>query len=150
MQRPLEFLEGTWPLIVVRLPTLMNDVPTIQALIGYLERAHLRGERFAVMVDCSAVVKFPGSVERRMLMDWMAEERHLAHERAHTVGTAIVLTSGPMRALMSTMNWVRRPQTPQVWKATTTEAIEWCCQALTKEGIALSPALEALRFQRAR
>jgi hypothetical protein len=148
MERPLEFLDATWPLLVVRLPTMMNNVPTIQQLMAHFDRAHARGERFALVADGSAVVKFPGSLERRMLMDWMAEEKQLRREREHVVGVAIVLTSGPMRALMSTMNWVRRPQTPQVWKATTVEAIEWCCQALTKDGIALTPAIEALRFKR--
>jgi hypothetical protein len=148
MERPLEFLDATWPLVVMRLPTMMNNVPTIQAIMTLFDRAHARGQRFAFVADCSAVVKFPGTVERRMLMDWMAEENQRSREREHIVGVALVLTSGPMRALMSTMNWVRRPQTPQVWKATAVEAIEWCCQALSKEGIELTPAIEALRFKR--
>jgi hypothetical protein len=144
----MEFVDATWPLVVVQLPTHMNQVSSIEALVANFDRAHRRGERFAIVVDGSAVVKFPGGVERRMLIDWMSEETQRKREREHVVGVAVVMTSGPMRALMSTMNWVRRPQVPQVWKATTVEAIEWCCQALTKEGIALSPSLEALRFKR--
>jgi hypothetical protein len=143
--RPLEFVESTWPLVVVRLPQLMNSIKVIQLLTANFERVHARKERFAVMIDCSAVVKFPGAIERKMLTDWMADERRQKVERELTVGAAIVLTSGPMRAFVSAMNWIRRPITPQVWKATPAEALEWCCERMIDAGMQLTPAIEALR-----
>jgi hypothetical protein len=145
MAQSLEFNDTTWPLVVVKLPTMMNSIPVIRQLTDGFDRIHERKARFAVLVDCSAVVKFPGAIERRILTEWMSGEQHAKKEREQTIGAAIVLTSGPMRAFVSAINWVRRPITPQVWKATTAEALEWCCEKLIEDGIALTPAIEALR-----
>lgn len=150
MEQSLEFLDETWPLVVVRLPTMMNNVKVVQTLIGHFDRAHSRNERFTVVADCSAVVKFPGRFERKMLTDWLAEEQRQKSVREHNLGTAIVLTSGPMRAFMSALNWVRRPSTPQVWKATTAEGVDWCCECLARARVPLTPAIEALRARRGR
>lgn len=143
----LQFIDATWPLIVVRLPPVMREARVVQALIDNFERVHARNGRFVVMVDCSAVAKFPGPVERKMLTDWLAGSRLKNKEREHTIGAAVVLTSGPMRAFVSAINWVRRPETPQVWKATPAEALDWCCQQLVEAGLPLTPAIESLRAE---
>jgi hypothetical protein len=146
----MEFIDTTWPLIFVRLPAMMNDPRVVERFTRQLDRAYARREHFVATIDCSAVAKFPGAVERKMLTDWLSDERRIKSERETSLGSALVLTSGPMRAVVSAMYWIKRPITPQVWKATAGEAIDWCCERLREGGVAVTPAIEALRVRQGR
>ena len=146
----MEFSDTAWPLVIVRLPAAMNDPQVVQQLTRQFDRAYARGERFAAVIDCSGVAKFPGAVERKMLTDWLSDEQRAARERQTSVGSALVLTSGTMRAVVSAMYWIKRPTTPQVWKGTSAEAIDWCCERLREGGVSLTPAIETLRVRQRR
>jgi hypothetical protein len=144
---PARFVDSAWPLLVVQLPAVMGMTAIRSLIDGYGVQLG-KNERFAHVVDCSLVSKFPGASERKLLIDWLGDETRIQTERRLTLGTAVVLTSGPMRAFVSAINWVRRPNTPQTWTATQPEAIQWCCDRLVEAGIALPPAVGALRAPR--
>jgi hypothetical protein len=145
---PARFVDGAWPVLVVQLPRVMGMTAIRSIVDGY--EVHLRrNERFASVVDCSLVSKFPGASERKVLIDWLGDDARIERERRLTVATAVVLTSGPMRAFVSAINWVRRPNTPQIWTATRAEAVDWCRERLLDAGIALPPAVGALRAPQA-
>jgi hypothetical protein len=146
--QPAQFLDSTWPLVVVVLPPVMG-MTAIRSLVDGYEMLLRRDQRFAHVVDCAAVSKFPGVAERKVLTDWLGDDARVERERRLTVATAVVLTSGPMRAFVSAINWVRRPSTPQKWWATQPEAVEWCCELLVGEGVALPASVGALRRPRA-
>ena len=99
------------------------------------------------LVDCSPIVKFPGMVERKMLSEWMATPGRADKEKAFTVATAIVLRSGPMRAMMSAITWVSPPVSPQVWKASELEAFDWCYERLVEARLPVTKAIEAARAE---
>jgi hypothetical protein len=145
VEQPARFVDSGWPLLVVHLPALMNSMTAIASIVDGYEGRLRRNERFAQVVNCSAVVKFPGPAERKALVDWLGDEARKDKERRLTVATSVVLTSGPMRAILSAVNWVARPATPQKWVESEQEAIEWCCGRLVEAGLALSPGTGALR-----
>jgi hypothetical protein len=145
-----QFVDSAWPLLIVHMPPMMNNMTAIRSIIDGFEAVLGRDERFASILNGSAVVKFPGSLERKVLMDWVGNEARIEKERRLTVATGLVLTSGPMRAFVSAINWVSRPVTPQIVTATQEEAVEWCCARLHQAGIALTPAIGALRVRPAR
>jgi len=145
----LVFDEGLWPLVVLRLPTRFTPA-CMQGIIDGYERTYARKERFASLTDCSSTVRFPGAVERKMLAEWLGQPGRTENEKLYTVGAAIVLTSGPMRALMSAIRWINPPTSPQVWPATEAEAFEWCCEQLVNAGIPLTHDLEAARAEHQR
>ncbi len=145
---PARFLDSAFPVVIVHLPAVMG-MTAIRSIVDGYEMVLRRNKRFAHVVDCSAVSKFPGVSERKVLIDWLGDEARIERERRLTVATAVVLTSGPMRAFVSAINWVRRPSTPQKWTATQPEAVEWCCQLLVEAGVSLPPAVGALRQPRA-
>jgi hypothetical protein len=149
MTQPAEFNEMAWPLLMVRLPPVMN-MSAIASMIEGFDRALRLEKRHAALVDATRIAKFPGAVERTRLTSWLADERRIAKERRFLVGNAIVLTSGPARALLTAFNWVHRPTTPQVLRATEAEAVEWCCERLIEDGVALTPALVSMRAAVAR
>jgi hypothetical protein len=144
VNEPARFVDSTWPLVVVHLPAVMG-MAAIRSIVDGYEVLLRRDQRFAHVVDCSAVSKFPGASERKLLIDWLGDDVRIERERRLTVGTAVVLTSGPMRAFVSAINWVRRPSTPQKWTATQAEAVDWCCEQLVEAGVTLPPAVAALR-----
>jgi hypothetical protein len=142
----LQFIDETWPLLIVRMPPTMNATAIAGVIQGF-ERVLNRQERFVLLTDCSAIVKFPAALERRMLTDWLGQDARIAMEKRFTVATAVVLTSGAMRAFVSALYWVRRPATPQVFKATVAEALEWCCDRMTEAGLPLTPPIQQLRAE---
>jgi hypothetical protein len=145
----VEFQDRTWPLVYVRFPREFAPA-TMKATIEGFERAYGRRERFVVVADGTHIVKFPGPAERKMLSEWTSSPVRREKERLYTIGTAIVLTSGPMRAMMSAITWVSPPATLQVWKATTQEAIDWCCERLAEAKIPVTEAIEAARAEHRR
>jgi hypothetical protein len=130
------------------MPALMNNIVAVRSIIDGFEGVYRKNERFASIFDGSAVAKFPGTLERKALMDWVGNEARIETERRLSIATSLVLTSGPMRAFVSALNWVNRPVTPQKVAATREEAIEWCCERLQDAGIVLPPAVGALRARR--
>src|SRR5262249_33593468 len=140
-----QFVDSAWPLLIVHMPRMLNNMTAIRSIIDGFESVLGRNERFASVLNGSAVAKFPGSLERKVLRDWVGNEARIERERRLTVATGLVLTSGPMRAFVSAINWVNRPVTPQIVTATQEEAVEWCCARLEQAGIALTPAIGALR-----
>jgi hypothetical protein len=142
---PARFDDSAWPLVIVQMPALMNNIVVVRSIIAGFEGVYRKNERFASILDGSAVAKFPGTLERKALMDWVGNESRIETERRLSVATSLVLTSGPMRAFVSALNWVNRPVTPQKVTATREEAVEWCCDRLQDAGIVLPAPLAALR-----
>jgi hypothetical protein len=143
------FLDETWPLVLVHLPREMG-ANAMESIVAGFERVYQRRSRFILVVDCTSVVKFPGAAERKTLTDWMRRRERLEQEREYTIGTAIVLSSGTMRALLAAVQWISPPATPQVLKATQVEAVEWCCERLVDAGSPVTPAIASLRAEHQR
>lgn len=129
--------ERGWPLLLVRFPTLIT-ADTMNTVITAIERAYERRERFAVVVDTSAVSKFPDARTRQILTDWVADARRTELDQKYTVATAVVISSGPLRALTAAINLVRRPVSPQHWTATLAEGLDWARGKLLEAGIPAS------------
>lgn len=127
---------GRWPLLVVAMPPVVT-AETMTAFVAAIEAAYQRNERFGVIVDTSRVVKFPTPPAREVLSNWVADPRRVERERQFTVATAVVLTSGPLRALTAAINLVRRSASPQHWTATFAEADDWVTRRLADAGIRL-------------
>ena len=146
MRDTVEFQDATWPLVYVRFPRVFT-LAVMQATIDGFERIYKRQERCVILADCAPIVKFPGTVERKMLSEWLGSPGRAEKGKAYTIATAIVLTSGPMRAMMSAISWVSRPSSPQVWKATEAEAFDWCYERLVEARMPITKAIDAARAE---
>ena len=78
----------------------------------------------AVIVDTTAVQRFPSAPVRQVLTDWVADLKRAERDRSYTVATVVVLSSGPLRALTAAINLIRRPVSPQHWTATLAEGFD--------------------------
>jgi hypothetical protein len=135
-----------WPLLFLRIPAALS-VEAVRSFIDAIEGAYARNERFAVIIDTTAVTKFPAAPARQILSDWVADPRRAEQERAFTVGTALVIASSPLRALTAAVNVIRRNGTPQQWTATAAEAVEWARNRLLDERVPLTRGAEALHAE---
>jgi hypothetical protein len=132
-----------WPLLTARLPEAFS-IQGMQAFVVDLDRAYDRAERFAAVIDASPAAKFPSAPSRKILTDWLTDPRRSERERAYTIGTAVVLPSGPVRALTTAINMVRRPVSPVQLTATLPEAAKWAKERLLGEGVVLNAAANAV------
>jgi hypothetical protein len=141
--------DSMWPLLYLPFPRVVGE-STVRALIDAFEGAFAREEKFAVILDGTGITRFPGAPERKMVVDWMSAAPR-ERERTWNIGTAIVIPSGPMRALVAAFNLIRRPVAPQEWTATLGEAIDWARAQLVAAGAPLNPRIDdaraALRVQ---
>ncbi len=142
-EEPLVLDDRAWPLLVVRFPTVVSG-ETLRLVVRGINQVYERRERFVVVADTTPVMKFPSAEARQVLGDWLRDPTRSERERAYTLGTGVVVSSGPLRALTAAFNLVRRPVSPQHWTATFVEAVEWSKGRLAEAGIPLNPAIEAL------
>jgi hypothetical protein len=140
------FQDATWPLLYLRFPREFSPA-IMQATIDGFEGYYKRQDRFVVLADCTPIAKFPGMVERKMLSEWLSSPGRPEKEKLYTVATAIVLLSGPMRALMSAIMWVNPPIAQTVWKATEQEAFDWLYDRLVEARMPITKAIEAARAE---
>lgn len=128
-----------WPLavIVVGASLEREDLPELERTI---DGVYARQQRFATLVDCSAVTSMPDAQTRKRLAEWQNETR--ASIRRFNVISATIVTSAVVRGAMTAMNWIFEPPNPQVTTATFGEALDACVAALRKEGIRLPPPLD--------
>src|SRR5260221_2179505 len=131
----VEVDDAAWPFLITRMPQAL-DAPAIDSMFEGFDRVLRRHERFATLVDTSALTKFPDARERTRIGEYM-KARTMA-EAAYNLGNAIVIASAPARTVLTAINWIRRPVTPQFIVGTFWEGIEWCATRLT--GAGLDPA----------
>jgi hypothetical protein len=144
-EEPLEVDESMWPLLLLTFPRVVTE-STVRRLIAAYETAFQRATRFIAVCDGTAIAKFPGAAERKILVDWMTTtEGFNERERKWTLGTGVVVPSGTMRALVAAFNLIRRPISPQQWTATLVEALDWSHARFVGAGISPNPRLDEMR-----
>jgi len=142
-EHPLvEVSDAAFPIVVMRVPVAL-DGPAIRSMFDGMDRVLHREARFALIVDTRALKRFPTAVERSSIAEWM-KARSFAEAR-YNLGNAVVLSSPTARAVLTAIQWVRRPITAHGYMATMNEAIDWCCERLAKAGLPLPSGLSALR-----
>jgi hypothetical protein len=139
----MEVDDSTWPLLVLSFPRIA-EAGTLRAFIEAFERAYERETPFATVIDGTMTARFPGPQGRKMLVEWLGDARRAELERLWCVGSAVVLPSGPKRALVSAFNIVRRPAAPQYWTATLPEAVDWARTRLLDAGVSVTPRIDEL------
>jgi hypothetical protein len=107
------------------------------------DRVLRRSERFATLIDTSALTNFPDARDRTRIGDYM-KARTMA-EATYNLGNAVLIKSAPARAVLTAINWIRRPVTPQYLVGTFWEGIDWASGRLTGAGIDPTPGIEYLR-----
>jgi len=127
-----------WPLVVLvaerslERESLHDHEREVNAL-------YAKKERFATLVETSAVSTMPDAATRKRLADWQNETRN--EIARYNVVTATVVSSAVVRGAMTAMNWIFRPPNRQLAVATFDEGLDACVVALRAEGLALPPGL---------
>lgn len=142
MEHLVDVQEAAWPLVVVRIPPVL-DVRAIESMYQGFDRMVTRRTKFTALVDTSALRTFPQAVERKLIAEGRASR--VMTEAAFNLGNAVFLTSAAARLVLRLIEWVRPPVVPQYLVPTFAEGVEWCCGRLARAHIPLTPEIEALR-----
>ena len=144
----VEFVESAFPLVLVRLPHAMGR-PQLEELFTGFDRVQkrVRDEQtlYYVVIDALALARLPDPAERQQLTDWMSDPARTEVESRYGLGTSIVLASRPLRAVLTAINWIRRPPKPQVVVETVVEAIDQGLDHMREAKTPISPAMQMLR-----
>jgi hypothetical protein len=142
----VEVSDAAFPIVVMRVPVAL-DGPAIQSMFEGMDRVLKRESRFALIVDTRALKRFPTAVERSAIAEWM-KARNFAEAR-YNLGNAVVLSSTTARAVLTAIQWIRRPITAHGYMATMVEAVDWCCERLTQASIPIPSGVAKLRTEHA-
>ena len=131
----------TWPLFITVMPHAI-DLRDIDVYVQEVDALYKRRERFATLVDTSAVSSLPGAHERKRLADW--QNATVDQIRRYNVFTATVVRSSVMRGAMTAMNWIFRPPNEQVAVASFEDGFSQCLDKLRADGAKLPDSLRRL------
>jgi hypothetical protein len=130
-----------WPLFITVLPPRF-DLHDVEAYIPEVDALYLRRERFATLVDTSAVSALPGASERRRLAEW--QNATIDSIQRYNVFTATVIQSPVVRGALTAMNWIFRPPNEQVVVKSFAEGFVRCVEKLRADGRAMPPEIAHL------
>ncbi len=140
----ITFDMNAWPLVVLACPARFGG-GSLERLIADFEACHGRRQQFALIVDARLAHSMPDAKWRKGLTDWANDPRVRFETRQYSVGTALLFSSALARGAYTALLWFWRPPTPHFAAPTMAAGVEWCCQMLTRSGVALSAALEKRR-----
>jgi hypothetical protein len=133
-----------WPLFITVLPATL-DLRDVEAYIPEVDTLYSRRERFASLVDTSAVTSLPGGDVRRRLADW--QNATIESIGRYNVFSAIVAQSSVIRGALTAMNWIFRPPNEQVAVATFTEGFVRCLEKLRADGHPAPSEIERMAYE---
>jgi hypothetical protein len=135
---------STFPLVVQRIRFGHTDEDMTKALARYLP-LFARRQRYAVAVLHEPGAK-PGDANMRKLIGAF-QTQHIESIKQSNVCVAVVLPSIAHRAAMTGVNWLFPPVTPQRACGSIIEAVDYCVDALSAEGISLSLPIRKLQAE---
>jgi hypothetical protein len=133
-----------WPLVRARIPQAF-DIEAIDSFFVGFDAVLARKTKFVTIIDTTALLSFPDARQRQYLGQCMSTRTFA--EATYNLGNAVIILSAPARMVLTAVNWIRRPVTAQHMVGTFGEALDWCCGRIGQGGIAVSPAIAALRKQ---
>lgn len=116
--------DDRWPVLVVtQRVDQLSDSERLASLEICSNALNAHGlERYAMILDNRKAGPMPAT-QRRMMADYM--EKHAMRARARCVCTAMVMDSAVMRAMLTAILWLRRPEVETQVFGELDEAITW-------------------------
>jgi hypothetical protein len=140
--KQFQYDESLFPLVVVTAPATV-ELAALNELFASFQRSFERKSRYALLLDLSNVSEIPDAGLRRKISEW--EGAHVADTRRWNVCSALVIRSALVRGAFTALRWLVADQAPRQHFGSRQEAIDFCISGLEREGIAMPPALVALR-----
>lgn len=118
-----------WPLVVVTFDGTPSP-PAFGAFLARMEAFLARRERHAYLLD-GRQASMLGTSELRLQTDWLG--RFKTELKAHSAGTALVVSSATVRFVLSAIYLVQPPVAPTESFGTVDEAYAWLSKRMRDE-----------------
>lgn len=128
--------ESRFPLVVVTFREVADD----REFDAYLDRMSAlvrRQKKNVVILDASEAGAAPAS-QRKKQADWITQNSELL--RAHSLGTAFVISSPLVRGMLTAIFWLQPMPNPHAVVGTYAEAERWAIEQLARVGLTAPPA----------
>lgn len=116
--------DNRWPVLVVtQRVDQLSDAERLASLETCSRALDAHGrERYAMILDNRKAGPMPAT-QRKMMADYM--EKHAMRARARCVCTAMVMDSAVMRAMLTAILWLRKPEVETQVFGELDEAVTW-------------------------
>ena len=140
----MNFMEETWPLLVVEMSKAMNEDALNELRSGF-ERYFARGERYSLLSVTPRGAATPSAKERKAIADWTNSPRVRQFSKELCVGSAAVVTNPLARGAITAMLWLWTPASPFKVVASIEEGLDYCFSQSAKAGLKLPRELAVIR-----
>jgi hypothetical protein len=126
--------DSRWPILVVtQLAEQLTDAERMDSLDRSNQVLIAHGsERYAMVLDNRRAGPVPPT-QRKLIADYMA--RHATRSRTRCACTAFVSDSAVMRAMLTAITWLRKPEVETKVFGRLDEAITWARAQLDSRGL---------------
>jgi len=118
--------DTNFPLVVVTFEGSVSD-QEFERYLARLDTLWGRNVRSAIVLEASRADRSPAT-QRRMQAEWLKKNDYLL--RAHSAGTAFVISSALVRGSLTAILWLQPLPTPYIVVATLAEAERWARRQL--------------------
>ena len=136
MARGLDLHTQHFPVLYLEIGT-KYDESDLRTFRDEMDPIFARRERYVMIVKTSPRSYLPDAKMRKALVDWWKSMADL--QKRWNIGTAIIVTSAPIRGSLTALSWLFTSPTPQVFVPNSAEAIEWAEKKLREAGITPPP-----------
>lgn len=140
----IERHEHLWPLFVTVMPANAS-MAELKSYFAHVDTLYGRRERFATLVETSAVRSIPSAAERKFIADYQNET--LDKIQQYNVFTATVVPSPLIRGSMTAIRWLFKPPNEQVTVGTFGEGLTLCVDKLKADGVVVPVPLQQLALR---
>ncbi|QRN99608.1 hypothetical protein JRI60_11555 [Archangium violaceum] len=131
MSAIITFDDSLWPLLVIRLTGALTDAEFEAFLARSLSYAQ-RGERHVVVSDLCQVGLFTAH-QRQRQAEWTRQHEALLREQV--IGNATIVTSAPVRLVLSLIFHLKAMPMPHVVVSDMGSAVRFVTQKLEESGL---------------
>jgi hypothetical protein len=131
-----------FPLVIITLgeEVLEDDLTMMTAAFREI---FARRKKYVVITDVRGIRKLPDAKTRQRVADWW--KTIAADQRIWNLGSANVVSSGPVRGALTALSWLFTSPTPQGYVPDMAAALEWAADRLREADLELPPSAAALR-----
>lgn len=141
MSRGLDLNIEHFPILYLKIGSKYDEAD-LRAFEAEMKPIFERRQKYVMIVETSSTSYLPDARMRKAVVEWWKEMAEV--QKRWNLGTAIMVSSAPIRGALTALSWLFTSPTPQTFVSNLEEALAWS-EKLLREAEITPPDLSALR-----